>query len=444
MKYSISFNNPLAKFITSFKNDNESNILLKLSRDPSVYNVIPDISRFYVVDESKELIRNISDINIKNGCIVIDDEDVTLPFNIEEDDIYAVYDMYAIVDTDNDYNGLEYNFFYNPLITNYKKACVFNEIINNEKLVFIKDDMYIIEGTILNMFRRFRLAKYVEDSRILYTLLDFDIPDNITSTPIDYNIIEMINFKDCGITNIIENNNDTGDYDNSSRISISQLICENDKCKFDSIYEYIPEDYDDTEEEEEPVEEKKEEEDNSEIEDEEYEEESEIEDEESEIEDEGEEIEEEEYGHIGMVSVNGIDDNDKRRMYILWELAQFDEWRNSIIESNEFKKYVKEFVNPKSIINRNVYEYILKNILQGKLPINTKEFKNDGHGYIFNTFRLQDNITEIYEMFTDDDKEDDIIRIYNMIINDPGRINIEDDYFDNYYPESFVNWVISS
>lgn len=441
MKYSISFNNPLAKFITSFKNENESNILLKLSRDPSVYNVIPDISRFYVVDESKELIRNISDINIKNGCIVIDDEDVTLPFNIEEDDIYAVYDMYAIVDTDNDYNGLEYNFFYNPLITNYKKACVFNEIINNEKLVFIKDNKYIIEGTILNMFRRFRLAKYVEDSRILYTLLDFDIPDDITSTPIDYNIIEMINFKDCGITNIIENNEDTGDYDNSSRISISQIICENDRCKFDSIYEYIPEDYDDTEEEEE---------DNSEIED---EEESEIEDEESEIDEEGTEIQEEEedyedeeesYGHIGIVSVKGIDDNDKRRMYVLWELAQFDEWRNSIIESDEFKEYAKEFVNPKSRINRNVYEYILKNILQGKLPINTKEFKNGGHGYIFNTFRLQDKISELYEMFTDDDKEDDIVRIYNIIINDPGRINIEDDYFDNYYPESFVNWIISS
>lgn len=440
MKYSISFNNPLAKFITSFKNENESNILLKLARDPSVYNVIPDISRFHVVDESKELIRNVSDINIKNGYVVIDDEDVVLPFNIEEDDIYAVYDMYAIVDTDNDYNGLEYNFFYNPLITNYKKACVFYEIINNEKLVFVKDNKYIIEGTILNMFRRFRLAKYIEDSRIMYTLLDFDIPDNITNAPIDYNIIEMINFKDCGITNIIENNEDTGDYDNSSRISISQIICENNRCKFDSIYEYIPEDYDDTEEE-------------SEIEDEEEEpvEESEIEDEDSEIDEEEkrevedeEEDEEEEYGHIGMVSVNGIDDNDKRRMYVLWELAQFDEWRNSIIESDEFKEYAKEFVNPKSRINRNVYEYILKNILQGKLPINTKKFKKDGHGYIFNTFRLQDNITEIYEMFTDDDKEDDIIRIYNMIINDPGRINIEDDYFDNYYPESFVNWVVSS
>lgn len=422
MKYSISFNNPLAKFITSFKNENESNILLKLSRDPSVYNVIPDISRFYVVDESKELIRNISDINIKNGCVVIDDEDVILPFNIEEDDIYAVYDMYAIVDIDNDYNGLEYNFFYNPLITNYKKACVFNEIINNENLVFIKDNKYIIEGTILNMFRRFRLAKYIEDSHIFYTLIDFDIPDNITSAPIDYNIIEMINFKDCGITNIIENNYDTGDYDNSSRISISQIICENDDAS--EI-----------------------EDDNSEIEDEESEIEGEYDDDESEeeeYEEEEEEEDEEEYGQIGIVSIKGINDNDKRRMYVLWELAQFDEWRNSIIESNEFKEYVKEFVNPKSRINRNVYEYILKNILQGKLPINTKEFKNDGHGYIFNTFRLQDNISELYEMFTDGDKEDDIVRIYNIIINDPGRINIEDDYFDNYYPESFVNWIISS
>ena len=145
--YSLSFNNPLSKFISSFINEDENNILLKLSRDPNVYNVIPDISRFFIVDESKELIRNIEEINIRNGSIVIDD--VILPFYTQEDDIYAVYDMYTIVDKDNIYNGLEYNFFYNPLISNYKKACIFNEIINNDKLVRIKNNYYIIEETIL-------------------------------------------------------------------------------------------------------------------------------------------------------------------------------------------------------------------------------------------------------------------------------------------------------
>lgn len=412
--YSITFNNPLAHFITSFKNDNDKNILLHLSRDADVYNVIPDISRFYIVDESKELIRNIDEINIRNGSIIIDD--VILPFKTTEDDIYSVYDMYTIVDPENSYNGLEYNFFYNPLISNYKKACVFNDIINNDKLVYIKDNKYIIEETILIMFRRFRLASYIEDNIINYIILDFDIPDDIISSTINYDVINMINFKDCGVTNIVENNIDSGDYDNSSRISVSRISCQNNKCSFDSIEENIPEDDEFMSEEDS--------------------------DEPEESEEEPEESEEDSlYGNLGAVSCEGFTDNEKRRMFVLWELAQYDEWRDVIINSPEFKKYAKEFV-ANVYMTKEIYENVLKKILSAEIPMNTKKFRNDGHGYLFNTFRLQDNITELYEYFSDKDNRDDIINIYNIIVSDPGRINLENDYFDNYYSNDFVDWVI--
>ncbi|MBR2022822.1 MAG: hypothetical protein IJ997_03935 [Mycoplasmataceae bacterium] len=411
--YSITFNNPLAHFITSFKNDSDKNILLRLSRDADVYNVIPDISRFYIVDESKEWIRNIDEINIRNGSVIIDD-DVILPFMTTEDDIYSVYDMYTIVDSENIYSGLEYNFFYNPLISNYKKACVFNDIINNEKLVYIKNNKYIIEETILIMFRRFRLASYIENNYINYIMLDFDIPDDIISSNINYDVVSMINFKDCGVTNIIENDIDSGDFDNSSRISVSIISCKNNKCSFDSIEESIPEDDEFISEEE-------------------YEDSEESE----------EESEEEEslYGNIGAVSCEGFTDNEKRRMFVLWELAQYDEWRDVIINSPEFKKYAKEFISNVRMTNE-IYENVLKKILSAEIPMNTKKFKNDGHGYLFNTFRLQDNITELYEFFDDKDNRDDIVNIYNIIVSDPGRINITNDYFDNYYSNDFVEWVM--
>lgn len=387
--YSLSFSNPLSKFISSFMNEDENNILLKLSKDPNVYNVIPDISKFFIVDESKELIRNIEEINIRNGSILIDD-DVTLPFYTQDDDIYAVYDMYTIVDPDNMYNGLEYNFFYNPLISNYKKACVFSEIINNDKLVRIKNNKYIIEETILNMFRRFRLANNIENSHIFYILIDFNIPDEIITADINYNVIDMINFKNCGITNIIENDEYTGDYDNTSRISVSTIICNRNKCFYNN-------DFDDIQEEDE----------------------------------------------YGVVSCDDFSINEKRRMYILWELTQFEEWRDVIIESPEFKKYVKKFVYKYNDNDKSICEYVLKKILLGEIPINTKKFKNDGYGYLFDTFRLQDNISELNDLFTSKDKKDDIIKIYDIIVDDPDRVYIENDYFDNYYPDSFVEWITS-
>lgn len=422
--YSLSFNNPLSKFISSFINEDENNILLKLSRDPNVYNVIPDISRFFIVDESKELIRNIEEINIRNGSIVIDD--VILPFYTQEDDIYAVYDMYTIVDKDNIYNGLEYNFFYNPLISNYKKACIFNEIINNDKLVHIKNNYYIIEETILKMFRRFRLANFIENSHIFYILLDFNIPDEIITADINYDVIDMINFKNCGITNIIENNDednviendeDTGDYDNTSKISVSTIKCKRNMCYYDSI----PEEYDNTEDE--------------------YSSEDDSSEDEYNIPKEYSSIpeEEEEYG---IVSCDDFSINDRRRMYILWELTQFEEWRDVIIKSPEFKKYAKKYIS-NGCNNKTMYETVLKKILLGEIPMNTKKFKCDGYGYLFNTFRLQDNISELNDMFSNKDNCDDIINIYNTIVDDPGRVFIENDYFDNYYPESFVKWIIS-
>ena len=435
--YSLSFNNPLSKFISSFINEDETNILLKLSNDPNVYNVIPDISKFFIVDESKELIRNIEEINIRNGSIVIDD--VILPFYTQEDDIYAVYDMYTIVDKDNIYNGLEYNFFYNPLISNYKKACIFNEIINNDKLVRIKNNYYIIEETILKMFRRFRLANFIENSHIFYILLDFNIPDEIITADINYDVIDMINFKNCGITNIIENNDediniiendeDTGDYDNTSKISISTIKCKRNMCYYDSI----PEEYSSEEESSSSEEESSSSEDEYSSIPEEYS----SEEESSSFEEYS--IPEEEYG---IVSCDDFSINDRRRMYILWELTQFEEWRDVIIKSPEFKKYAKKYIS-NGCNNKTMYETVLKKILLGEIPMNTKKFKSDGYGYLFNTFRLQDNISELNDMFTNNDNCDDIINIYNTVVADPGRVFIENDYFDNYYPKSFVKWIIS-
>ena len=124
-------------------------------------------------------------------------------------------------------------------------------------------------------------------------------------------------------------------------------------------------------------------------------------------------------------------------MYILWELTQFEEWRDVIIKSPEFKKYAKKYIS-NGCNNKTMYETVLKKILLGEIPMNTKKFKCDGYGYLFNTFRLQDNISELNDMFSNKDNCDDIINIYNTIVDDPGRVFIENDYFDNYYPESFV------
>ena len=221
----IDINTPIGQFLLAINTNDESNDFVNAT---NMYpNHIVNFDNFKVTEKSKEILRNISEMNIINEEVDIDFSNIKLPFVPNEEDILAVYDMYTLQDNENYRSIINFNYFYNPTITNFMKLCRIKQYILNNKIVFT-DDFVFINVIIADMLRRIRFVINLYDD-MLYTHMyyfDFDdepIVDTITTQEDLDNILEIYGnelYDDSCESPTIEVTiaEDTGDYDNESKL----------------------------------------------------------------------------------------------------------------------------------------------------------------------------------------------------------------------------------
>lgn len=209
----------LAQFLINVANDNDIPFVTATKSFP---NHIPTFNKFIVTQESKNALRKYSENDIINN--VISFNHIDLPFIPDDNDIFAIWDTYTIQDSDNPRSIINFNYFYNPTITNFMKLCRIKQYILNGKIVFT-DNFVFVNTIVADMLRRIRYvvdvdAKVHTNSEIFIVdtpIIDSVTPDNIDSV-LSYYGNELYD-QDCNDTKIEVIVDDvTGDIDNESKI----------------------------------------------------------------------------------------------------------------------------------------------------------------------------------------------------------------------------------
>lgn len=215
------FNNsePLAQFLIAVNNNSNIPFITATKAFP---NHIPTFKNFIVTQESKDILRNYREVDVLNGMKF---NDIQLPFIPDQNDIFAIFDTYTLQDNNNPRSVVNFNYFYNPTITNFMKLCRIKQYILNNKIVFTTDFVFV-DTYVADMLRRIRYVVDVSDK--VYTQSEIfvsamPIIDSVTPDNMD-DIVSMYGAElydpACNGDNKIEVVVDdvTGDYDNESKI----------------------------------------------------------------------------------------------------------------------------------------------------------------------------------------------------------------------------------
>lgn len=215
------FNNsePLAQFLIAVNNNSNIPFITATKAFP---NHIPTFKNFIVTQESKDILRNYREVDVLNGMQF---NNIQLPFIPDQNDIFAIFDTYTLQDNNNPRSVVNFNYFYNPTITNFMKLCRIKQYILNNKIVFTTDFVFV-DTYVADMLRRIRYVVDVSDK--VYTQSEIfvsamPIIDSVTPDNMD-NIVSMYGAElydpECNSDNKIEVVVDdvTGDYDNESKI----------------------------------------------------------------------------------------------------------------------------------------------------------------------------------------------------------------------------------
>lgn len=215
------FNNsePLAQFLIAVNNNSNIPFITATKAFP---NHIPTFKNFIVTQESKDILRNYREVDVLNGMKF---NDIQLPFIPDQNDIFAIFDTYTLQDNNNPRSVVNFNYFYNPTITNFMKLCRIKQYILNNKIVFTADFVFV-DTYVADMLRRIRYVVDVSDK--VYTQSEIfvsamPIIDSVTPDNMD-DIVSMYGAElydpACNGDNKIEVVVDdvTGDYDNESKI----------------------------------------------------------------------------------------------------------------------------------------------------------------------------------------------------------------------------------
>lgn len=228
----FNIEDPFSQFIASVFARDDTNPFVKASND--FPNIVPSFDNFTIVDESKEIMRKYNENDIIYN---IQFNDIILPYIPDEDDIFAVYDTYTIMDKDNHKSIINFNFFYNPSISNFMKMCRIFQNIVNEKIVFTEKYMFI-DHILADMLRRIRFVSALNNNTVYTTCIMFnndDVPivDTIV-TEEDYDKIIAIYGNDLyncenGDIEVVVSEVSSGDYDNQSQIGNKMTVNNIDK-----------------------------------------------------------------------------------------------------------------------------------------------------------------------------------------------------------------------
>lgn len=215
------FNNsePLAQFLIAVNNNSNIPFITATKAFP---NHIPTFKNFIVTQESKDILRNYREVDVLNGMQF---NNIQLPFIPDQNDIFAIFDTYTLQDNNNPRSVVNFNYFYNPTITNFMKLCRIKQYILNNKIVFTTDFVFV-DTYVADMLRRIRYVVDVSDK--VYTQSEIfvsamPIIDSVTPDNMD-DIVSMYGAElydpACNGDNKIEVVVDdvTGDYDNESKI----------------------------------------------------------------------------------------------------------------------------------------------------------------------------------------------------------------------------------
>lgn len=215
------FNNsePLAQFLIAVNNNSNIPFITATKAFP---NHIPTFKNFIVTQESKDILRNYREVDVLNGMQF---NNIQLPFVPDQNDIFAIFDTYTLQDNNNPRSVVNFNYFYNPTITNFMKLCRIKQYILNNKIVFTTDFVFV-DTYVADMLRRIRYVVDVSDK--VYTQSEIfvsamPIIDSVTPDNMD-DIVSMYGAElydpECNGDNKIEVVVDdvTGDYDNESKI----------------------------------------------------------------------------------------------------------------------------------------------------------------------------------------------------------------------------------
>lgn len=215
------FNNsePLAQFLIAVNNNSNIPFITATKAFP---NHIPTFKNFIVTQESKDILRNYREVDVLNGMQF---NNIQLPFIPDQNDIFAIFDTYTLQDNKNPRSIINFNYFYNPTITNFMKLCRIKQYILNNKIVFTTDFVFV-DTYVADMLRRIRYVVDVSDK--VYTQSEIfvsamPIIDSVTPDNMD-DIVSMYGAElydpECNGDNKIEVVVDdvTGDYDNESKI----------------------------------------------------------------------------------------------------------------------------------------------------------------------------------------------------------------------------------
>lgn len=208
-----------AQFLINVASDSEIPFITATRFFP---NHIPTFNNFIVTQESKDALRNYKETDVTDEVITFNQID--LPFIPDEGDIFAIWDTYTIQDTDSPRSIINFNYFYNPTITNFMKLCRIKQYILNNKIVFA-DDFVFVDTYVADMLRRIRYVSdvdtkvhtYLEIFSVDSPIIDSVTPDNITAILSTYGT-ELYD-QECDDTKIeVVVDDVTGDVDNESKL----------------------------------------------------------------------------------------------------------------------------------------------------------------------------------------------------------------------------------
>ena len=215
------FNNsePLAQFLIAVNNNSNIPFVTATKAFP---NHIPTFKNFIVTQESKDILRNYREVDVLNGMQF---NNIQLPFIPDQNDIFAIFDTYTLQDNNNPRSIINFNYFYNPTITNFMKLCRIKQYILNNKIVFTADFVFV-DTYVADMLRRIRYVVDVSDK--VYTqseifvsampIIDSVTPDNMDNIASMYGaeLYDPVCNGDNKIEVVVDDV--TGDYDNESKI----------------------------------------------------------------------------------------------------------------------------------------------------------------------------------------------------------------------------------
>lgn len=392
----INNSEPLAQFLIAVSKNYDIPFITATRAFP---NHIPTFNNFIVTQESKDILRNYREVDVLNGMKF---NDIQLPFIPDENDIFAIFDTYTLQDSNNPRSIINFNYFYNPTITNFMKLCRIKQYILNDKIVFDTNFVFV-DTYVADMLRRIRYVVNVSDK--VYTQSEIfnsamPIIDSVTPENID-DIVSIYGAElydpACGSDNKIEVVVDdvTGDYDNESKIgnltnwksgvsfskparmtifngeniseeSESDDFTDSDASDSDVNYEYT---YENTEK---PFE-------------------------------------------------------DALRLQALWTIARDNSLLKKLMKTPEFKKWKRD--HDTKMTNNE----FMVDILRGQVPLNT----DDVHGIVFfDTLDVIDFL-DMYNIYTTND--DEVLSDFNKTYS-PAIVWDDSMPYESAYPEVF-EWI---